>query len=70
MTPQPSEPVKIGGGGLVAFCAVVSMATVIVFLFLLLSGCTIDDPRYNRGATPAPCSNDGHTPTLKKPCKD
>ena len=67
--PQPSEPMEIGGGGLVAFCAVVSTATVVVFLFLMLSGCTIDDPRYNRGATPAPCM-DGHTPTIKKPCKN
>ena len=48
---------------------------VVAFCFcafaILLSGCIIDDPRYNRGATPAPCSDDvRHIPTLKNPCKE
>jgi len=38
---------EIGGGGLVAFCAVVSTATVIVFLFLMFSGCS-SNPRDDR----------------------
>ena len=58
--PQPSEPVKIGGGGLVVLAAVLSMATVVVFLFLLISGCSSnpkDDPNiYN-------CGNGYYRPT-------
>lgn len=36
LKPQPSEPIELGGGGLVAFSAVMCLATVTIFIGYLV----------------------------------